>query len=145
MTDTPQGIVDKPKGLGTIYIAGPMRGLPEFNFPAFMQAERHLQALGWETRNPAAKDEDAGFNVKGTEGADWELEQQGFDVRAAIEWDLLAVIWDCDAVILLPGWKQSAGSKAELALARFLDLDVYEYDKHSSNGRRALGKVSVDV
>lgn len=37
-----------------LYIAGPMTGLPEFNYPAFMDAERRLIAAGYEIENPAA-------------------------------------------------------------------------------------------
>ena len=36
-----------------IYIAGPMSGLPDFNYPAFNQAEQRLLALGYEVENPA--------------------------------------------------------------------------------------------
>jgi len=36
-----------------IYIAGPMSGLPEFNYPAFHAADAELRALGHETLNPA--------------------------------------------------------------------------------------------
>ena len=42
-----------------VYIAGPMSGIPEWNFPAFYQVEEALLALGLETVNPAALD-DAG-------------------------------------------------------------------------------------
>ena len=36
-----------------IYIAGPMTGLPDSNYPAFHAAEARLQALGHEPHNPA--------------------------------------------------------------------------------------------
>lgn len=152
MTTTPPSGVypnqgdDKTPKRGTIYLAGPMRGLPEFNFPAFMAADKHLRAIGWDVRNPAVKDTEDGLDVNGTHGQDHELEQQGFDMREAITWDLNAITWECDAIALLPGWKGSSGSKAELALARFLNIDVYEYDRSSSNGLRALQRVvTLDV
>ncbi len=30
----------------TIYISGPMTGYPEYNYPAFMAAEKKLRSLG---------------------------------------------------------------------------------------------------
>jgi len=36
----------------TIYIAGPMAGLPLYNFPAFFSAEERLARLGWKKRVP---------------------------------------------------------------------------------------------
>jgi hypothetical protein len=37
------------------YIAGPMTGLPEFNFPAFHAAAASLRARGFEVENPAQR------------------------------------------------------------------------------------------
>lgn len=35
-----------------IYIAGPMRGYPEHNVPAFNRAADRFRALGWDVVNP---------------------------------------------------------------------------------------------
>lgn len=37
----------------TVYISGPMGGLPRDNFPAFNRAARHFRRLGWVVINPA--------------------------------------------------------------------------------------------
>ena len=39
-----------------LYLAGPMRGVPEFNFPAFFRAAAQLEREGHIVFNPAAKD-----------------------------------------------------------------------------------------
>ena len=36
-----------------IYVAGPMTGLPELNYPAFNAAADRLRARGWHVENPA--------------------------------------------------------------------------------------------
>ena len=40
----------------TIYVAGPMRGYEDFNYPAFHEAERILESIGWDVVNPAKMD-----------------------------------------------------------------------------------------
>lgn len=91
------------------YIAGPMTGLPEFNFPAFNDAEADLQAMGFETRNPARH----GAGEPGQEWADY--------MRRDIP-DLL----ECDAVALLPGWENSRGARLEVHIAKCLDIPVHD-------------------
>lgn len=36
-----------------VYIAGPMTGLPEFNYPTFFAAEEYLRSHGAKVMNPA--------------------------------------------------------------------------------------------
>jgi hypothetical protein len=108
------------------YIAGPMRGRPHFNFPAFMVAEDVLISMGYdEVFNPARKDREVGFDPTGMEGTMEEMASAGFDLAAALRWDTDKVI-EADDLILLPGWMDSAGAKAEYALARAMSKDIYE-------------------
>ena len=48
----------------TIYVAGPMRGYEEFNYPAFYEAERILESIGWDVVNPAKMDAEVGKKVE---------------------------------------------------------------------------------
>lgn len=88
-----------------LYIAGPMTGLPDFNFPAFNAAELALQAAGFETANPARH----GAGEPGLEWADY--------MRRDIP-DLLT----CDGVALLPDWHRSRGACLEVRIADDLGM-----------------------
>lgn len=70
-----------------IYIAGPMTGLPEMNYPAFNRAAAAWRAAGWDVLNPAES-----FNGDPT---------LPYEQYVAHDIDLLR---QCDAIALLPGW-----------------------------------------
>lgn len=89
-----------------IYVAGPMTGLPQFNYPAFRQASDQLAALGYIVEDPST-------NVNPTPG-----DYHGW-LRAG-----LAQLIRCDAVALLPGWEASGGARLEVNVAATLGLRV---------------------
>src|SRR5262245_32796093 len=98
--------------MGKVYLAGPMRGIPEFNFPAFHAAAKLLRNRGWEVFSPAENDlevfgrDPSKGNTTGDEKqfakemgvSDLELRRRCFAVDTK---------WICehaDAIALLPGW-----------------------------------------
>ncbi len=133
------------KTKGVIYVAGPMRDLPEFNFPEFFKAAKHLRSLGWDVICPAEHDVDEGFDPVGLAGTDAELEELGFDMRSAAAWDLQQLTRHAEAIALLPGWKRSSGARAEYAVAKWLGLALYEYDRSSGSGLRAFDGRTVEL
>ena len=92
-----------------LYIAGPMTGLPDFNYPAFFRAADDLRKVGHEPINPARKREGIPH-----QGATW-LDYMRHSLRD---------IADCDGIATLPGWEGSRGARIEVDLARALDLPV---------------------
>lgn len=104
----------------TLYLAGPMRGIPEFNFPAFFEAEARLVSAGFNVINPARRDVDNGFDYRGKTGNE-DLSEVRFDLREALLWDLEAVSGS-DGVALLHGYSKSSGAQAEIALAKALGI-----------------------
>lgn len=86
-----------------LYIAGPMSGYPEFNYPAFREAETRLRGLGYDVLNPADNKAD-----------DWV----GY-MRAG-----LRQVIDADAIAVLPDWQCSRGARIEVELACSLGLPV---------------------
>lgn len=107
----------------SLYVAGPMRGLPEFNFPAFFEAADLLRAMGHEVLNPAQVDADAGFQWEGLTGHE-DLAGLGFNLREALATDLAWIAAHASGVAVLPGWEASKGARAEVALALALGLAV---------------------
>lgn len=91
-----------------VYVAGPMTGYPEWNFPAFENATEALRGAGYEVTSPHEIDLEGGFDPSG-DGA-------GFDLRAALERDVDEVL-DADAVALLDGWEESPGAVIEVLTA----------------------------
>ncbi len=112
--------MDRPR----LYLAGPMRGIPLFNFPAFDEAARAF-ASRFEVINPANLDRAKGFDPTTLpEGYAWQnLEAIGFDLREAVRRDVDAIL-SCDAIFMLEGWERSTGARAEHALAVWLGLDI---------------------
>jgi len=100
-----------------IYIAGPMSGIPEFNFPAFSEVELLLTEAGFEAINPAKKEIERNLNAKAYADGDGDLAiATGFDFREAYLWDVTKVI-EADGIYMLPGWQKSAGAMGEHAIA----------------------------
>lgn len=89
-----------------IYIAGPMSGLPEYNLPAFADAKRELDALGYDAVNPGARGVLAGYG--------WSDYMR----------DGIRLLVDCDAVALLDGWTGSRGAMLEVRIASALGMPV---------------------
>lgn len=89
-----------------IYVAGPMTGLPDFNFPAFHAAADRLRSLGHHVENPA----DHGV-IDGHEWADY----MRMDIGQLVT---------CDAIFLLPGWEKSKGATLERHIAQALGMPV---------------------
>jgi hypothetical protein len=89
-----------------VYIAGPMTGLPELNFPAFHAAEKNLRADGFEPVNPV-------HNGLPRE-APWSDH-----MRADI-----AMLLTCEAVMMLPGWQKSRGASLERHIAKRLGMGI---------------------
>jgi hypothetical protein len=98
----------------SVYIAGPMTGLPEFNFPAFAAVAKKLRALGCYVVSPH------------------ELSIQA-DRSLALPYEFylrnsLKALLRCDEVVLLPGWERSKGACLEREIAQALKMTVTEWD-----------------
>ena len=95
----------------TLYVAGPMSGLPDFNYPAFDAASDLLRSEGFNVLNPTAAEEQN--PTPGTpQRWDWYMRHA------------LRMVLDADALAVLPGWEKSKGATLEVAVANALGMTV---------------------
>lgn len=89
-----------------LYLAGPMTGFEDFNFPAFNTMAAELRTRGYAVENPAE------HGV--VDGADW-ADYMAYD---------LTRLGLCGQVAVLPGWENSKGARLEVHIARELGMRV---------------------
>ena len=112
----------------TIYVAGPMRGYEDFNYPAFHEAERILESIGWDVVNPAKMDAEELDKKEGVDPLTFDPHKSTEDqetLRHLLSRDLEAVAKKCTAIYMLDGWEESRGAQAEWQLARALGIKIY--------------------
>lgn len=97
-------------GQDRIYLAGPMSGIADFNYPAFNRAAEQLRAKGFVVENPAENPAPA--------DNDWR-QYMRMSIRQMLT---------CDMVALLPGWSQSRGAAIEQEVATQLGMPVLMLD-----------------
>lgn len=99
-----------------LYLAGPMRGLPEHNFPAFHEAAKGLRDQGHEVWSPAEHDLSEGFDP---------VNDKPLPLSHYMTHDLPAVC-QSDAVACLHGWEKSDGAKLEVYVAQKCGKPVFK-------------------
>ena len=88
-----------------LYIAGPMRGHEDLNFPAFNEAASLLRERGYKVENPA---------------------EYGDDPKKGMARGLTFISLEAEGVILLPCWEHSRGALAEVAAAEAVEVPVWD-------------------
>jgi hypothetical protein len=104
-----------------IYIAGPMSGVEDFNFPLFFETEEKLKELGYEVINPAHND---------GETLEEALAMAGTPDKPNNPWSYymrrdLPNVLNVDALCVLPNWRRSKGALLEVHIAKALGLPIY--------------------
>lgn len=87
------------------YLAGPMAGIPDRNFPMFAAAATFLRDRGFTVLSPAELNKE--YLNKG----------RSVCMRRDIEF-----VMQADGIFMLPGWRESQGALCEFAVATQLGL-----------------------
>lgn len=91
-----------------LYVAGPMSGWPDYNYPAFNAADEMLRDVGFEVINPCMP---AGAPAPDrAQPWDWYIRRS------------LRLMLDADAIALLAGWESSRGARLERRIADELGM-----------------------
>lgn len=103
-----------------LYLAGPMTGIPQFNFPLFELFTRNLRDVGYEVISPHESDD------PDVQAAAWASEKgllvdlppgkEGSDLALTAAKNV-SDIAHCQGIALLPGWPKSSGAVHEVATA----------------------------
>ena len=106
------------------YIAGPMTGYADLNFPAFHAKAAEQRLLGYEVVNPA--EINGGISELAACAAMTPVELAAHYRKCMIN-DIAALV-QCDRIVMLDGWTRSKGAMLEHHIARVLGLDIVEFD-----------------
>lgn len=113
-----------------IYLAGPMSGIPQFNFPAFYAAAKVLREQGFEVVNPAEIDdaEDAGAALRSPDGDpnNRAVVKKSWGDFLSRDVKLLADT-GIEGIVFLPGWQKSKGARLEAFVGLNLKFRFWTY------------------
>lgn len=98
------------------YLAGPMSGIENYNFPLFDECAADLRLRGLEILSPHEVDHGETQEARG-------ILPYTHYIRAGLQ-----LLLECNAIILLPFWHESKGCQLEVMVARSVGMTIYTYD-----------------
>lgn len=134
-----------------VYLAGPMSGIPRFNFPAFFAAAAVLRSQGFDVVSPAETDPPdvrvaALASVDGKTDASGKVGHEtwgdmlardvkyladgiiGREIRQEDGNILMPGCWPARGIVFLPGWHKSRGARLEAFVGTLTGKRFFEYD-----------------
>lgn len=98
-----------------LYLSGPISNDPDFRLH-FKEAEIYFKKLNYQVVNPVDVGDELFAANKNPSYKDFMIADIG-------------KLFECDGIVMLPGWKNSKGALAENALAVSLNYKVIEFYK----------------
>lgn len=129
------------------YLAGPMSGFPQFNFPAFFDATKKLRAQGWDIVSPAEIDneEDKGAALKSKDGDTRDVVAMNHKTWGDFLARDVKLIADSGitAIVFLPGWVDSRGARLEATVGLLQKGFLFYNWSTIENYARAISREAV--
>lgn len=124
------------------YVAGPMTGLPQFNFPAFDAASADLRERGYDVVSPAELDDEdtRAAALASPDGAPGTGSSNGETWGDYLARDLKLVADVVDGIAVLPGWDKSSGARTETFMAHVCRKPITIYPTLHPTDRFLLAK-----
>lgn len=119
------------------YLAGPMSGLPQFNFPAFDAAASLLRELGHEIVSPAElDDEDTRADALASpDGRPTQRDKvNGHTWGDFLSRDVKIVADKVQGIVFLPGWDKSRGARLEAFVGILCGHSFRHFDPSAPDG-----------
>ena len=127
------------------YIVGPMRGIPEYNYPAFTEAAHYMRTIGWIVYNPVEMDKADNEDYSSFSSEEQVADDTPEKARRFARRDTNIILnylkaENGDMIVALPNWKNSDGARAELALAKWVGLQRIDFEQVKRGGYDVTGE-----
>lgn len=112
------------------YLAGPMTGIPQSNFPRFDYVAEVLREKGYNIISPAELDDPVtrAAALASPDGVLDRIEDKGYEDFLAR--DLVIVsLPTCVGGIFIEGWQNSRGARGESWVLQFLNKQLWEFQE----------------
>lgn len=110
-----------------VYLAGPMSGIPQFNFPEFYRVAALLRAGGWNVVSPAELDdhETSLAALSSKDGTPQDAHRSWGDFLAR---DVKLIADEgIEGIVFLPGWEKSRGARLEASVGLLCNAKFFYY------------------
>lgn len=132
----------------TLYLAGPMSGIAQYNYPRFQEISKDLRGAGYNIINPAEQDseqmqKDALASKDGLVNGVMPVDDKTIKFSGETWGDVMArdvklVFEKADGVVVMEGWEKSRGARLEVFIANLCGRGTFVYE---GNGRiRAMAE-----
>ena len=113
------------------YLAGPMTGIPQFNYPLFLETAEYLRGEGLLIHNPVEMDDPAVRDeaMKSEDGILHEGTIGGLTWGQILAEDIKYVADECHSIILLTNWEHSRGARLEAFMAVTCGHETFIYNE----------------
>jgi len=122
----------------TLYLAGPMSGIPQFNYPEFHRIAKELRDAGYNIISPAEQDspemqKEAMASTSGLIAGEMPVDNRNLKT-AGESWgevmarDVRLIFEKCDGVVVMKDWGKSRGARLEVFVANVTGRAIFVYE-----------------